>query len=117
MSESAFKTKTLSELKSRLSSMPHDENIVGKANNPIISGTHMNDLINQCNLLGHEAMPQSNRPIIGSLIKLSKRFLRRWMRWYYTPIFEQQSLVNQMLVNEIISLQRQIDQLTEKMNR
>jgi len=53
----------------------------------------------------------STRPVIGRAIRFSKRVVRRLMRWYIKPPFQQQSAVNLALINALQQLQVQNDEL------
>lgn len=54
----------------------------------------------------------SDRPVIGPAVRLAKRAVRRGLRWYVGPIIEQQSRVNQGLLDVMERLRLQNERLT-----
>ncbi|MFN2607034.1 MAG: hypothetical protein ABR511_03925 [Acidimicrobiales bacterium] len=55
--------------------------------------------------------PGSARPVVGAAVRLAKRTLRRAVRWYVTPMMEQQSRLNHALLDAIERLRVRIDRL------
>ena len=53
----------------------------------------------------------SARPGIGRAIRFTKRAIRRLLRWYIKPPFQQQSAVNVGLISALQQLQVQHDEL------
>ncbi|MGI9079320.1 MAG: hypothetical protein ACR2GF_00610 [Acidimicrobiales bacterium] len=45
--------------------------------------------------------PGSGRPVVGSVVRVAKRALRRAVSWYVTPMMEQQSSLNHALLDSI----------------
>ncbi len=54
----------------------------------------------------------SDRPVIGHAVRAAKRVVRRGLRWYIAPIMEQQTRVNQMLLDVMERLRLQNERLT-----
>lgn len=55
--------------------------------------------------------PGSARPVVGAAVRLGKRTLRRAVRWYVTPMMEQQSRMNHALLDGIERLRVRIERL------
>ncbi len=55
--------------------------------------------------------PGSGRPVVGPVVRLGKRALRRAVRWYVTPMMEQQSSLNHALLDSIERLRLRIEAL------
>lgn len=53
----------------------------------------------------------SARPVIGPAILFAKRVVRRGLRWYLAPIFEEQSRFNHSVLDLVESLRLQQEQL------
>ena len=49
----------------------------------------------------------SNRPVVGPVIRLAKRAVRRSLRWYLTPMWEQQNRFNHALLDMLEKLRLQ----------
>jgi len=55
--------------------------------------------------------PGSARPIIGPVVRLGKRTLRRAVRWYVMPMMEQQSRFNHAMLDSIERLRVRVEAL------
>ncbi len=55
--------------------------------------------------------PGSGRPVVGAVVRLGKRVLRRAVRWYVTPMMEQQSSMNHALLDSIECLRLRVEAL------
>lgn len=53
----------------------------------------------------------SDRPVVGPAVRYAKRVVRRGLRWYVRPIIEQQTQVNQMLLDVMEKLRLQNERL------
>ena len=53
----------------------------------------------------------SSRPVVGSVIRFSKRVVRRLLRWYIKPIAEQQSRFNHAALDMLERLRAQNERL------
>ena len=62
----------------------------------------------------------SNRPVVGTAIRFGKRAVRRSLRWYTTPPWEQQNRFNHGLLDLVEKLRLQNERLrneVEELNR
>lgn len=55
--------------------------------------------------------PGSARPVVGPLVRLAKRALRRAVSWYVKPMMEQQSRFNHALLDNIERLRLRVESL------
>ncbi len=55
----------------------------------------------------------SARPVVGRTVLLAKRLQRRSLRWYVTPMMEQQSKFNQSLLDALEVVVRRLDGLDD----
>ncbi len=53
----------------------------------------------------------SDRPVVGPAIRFAKRVVRRGLRWYVTPIMEQQSRFNHSLLDLVERLRLENERL------
>lgn len=53
----------------------------------------------------------SDRPVVGPVVRFAKRAVRRGLRWYIGPIMEQQSRVNQQLLDVLERLRLENERL------
>jgi len=58
--------------------------------------------------------PGSGRPVVGPVVRLGKRALRRAVSWYVKPMMEQQSSLNHALLDSIECLRLRIDVLQSR---
>ncbi len=58
-----------------------------------------------------EFPPGSGRLVVGPVVRLSKRALRRAVSWYVKPMMEQQSILNHALLDSIECLRVRIEAL------
>ncbi len=61
--------------------------------------------------------PQSDKPVVGTVSNLFKRFLARYLRWFHLPVMERQSEVNVLLVEEVRRLRHQVQNLQDELAR
>ena len=61
--------------------------------------------------------PKSDKPLIGGVSNLFKRFLARYLRWFHLPVMERQSEVNVLLVEEVRRLRDQVKGLQDELAR
>jgi len=59
--------------------------------------------------------PGSGRPVVGPVVRLAKRALRRSISWYVRPMMEQQSAFNHALLDGIECLRLRIDALQSEL--
>lgn len=59
--------------------------------------------------------PKSNKPVIGGISNLFKRFLARYLRWFHLPVMERQSEVNVLLAEEVRRLRGQVRRLQDEL--
>ncbi|HEX3394913.1 MAG TPA: hypothetical protein VHS52_10325 [Acidimicrobiales bacterium] len=55
--------------------------------------------------------PGSGRPVVGPVVRVAKRALRRAVSWYVTPMMEQQSSLNHALLDGIERLRLRLEPL------
>jgi hypothetical protein len=55
--------------------------------------------------------PGSARPLVGPAVRLGKRTLRRAVRWYVTPMMEQQGRFNHALLDAVERLRVRLERL------
>jgi len=55
--------------------------------------------------------PGSGRPVVGPVVRLGKRALRRAVSWYVKPMMEQQSRLNHALLDSIEHLRLRVEAL------
>ena len=58
----------------------------------------------------------SNRPVVGPVIRLAKRAVRRSLRWYVTPMWEQQNRFNHALLDMLEKLRLQNENLRAQLD-
>ncbi len=58
----------------------------------------------------------SDRPVVGRAIRFAKRAMRRSLRWYVTPMWEQQNRFNQALLDLIEALRLQTENLRSELD-
>ena len=67
-----------------------------------------------------EFLSGSDRPVVGDVIRFGKKALRRGLRWYTTPPWDQQSRFNHALLDLVEKLRLQNERLrneVEELNR
>jgi hypothetical protein len=57
--------------------------------------------------------PGSGRPVVGPVVRVAKRALRRAVSWYVTPMMEQQSSLNHALLDSIERLRLRLEPLRD----
>lgn len=63
-----------------------------------------------------ELMSGSARPVIGHVIRITKRVLRRGLRWYLVPIMEQQIRFNHTVLDLVEKLRLQNERLRSELD-
>jgi hypothetical protein len=56
----------------------------------------------------------SARPVVGGVVRLAKRVVRRGLRWYVDPIMEQQTRFNHAVLDVVDQLRLQQEQHTDE---
>ena len=56
---------------------------------------------------------RSTKPVVGPVIVLWKKVLRRLLAWYVSPVAEQQTRFNDTITRELRALQRRVDELEQ----
>ena len=104
----------LTTVKAALLAAQKDQ-LSGKASGPVIVdfGNDTTQLggLRKSALIIVDGQVGSARPVVGRAIRFTKRVIRRLLRWYIKPPFEQQSAVNMGLINALQQLQVQHDEL------
>jgi len=52
---------------------------------------------------------RSNKPVVGKLIVVGKKIVRRFLAWYVAPVTEDQSRFNDAITRELRSLERRLE--------
>ncbi len=95
------------------------------AGGPIFVHTEGDDELGIANLrepatIQVEFLSGSDRPVVGEVIRFGKKAMRRGMRWYTTPPWDQQSRFNHALLDLVEKLRLQNERLrneVEELNR
>jgi hypothetical protein len=95
------------------------------ARGPIFVHTEGDDELGISNLrdpatIRVEFQSGSNRPVVGTAIRFGKRAVRRSLRWYTTPPWDQQNRFNHGLLDLVEKLRLQNERLrneVEELNR
>ncbi|MEA2826675.1 MAG: hypothetical protein QOG43_1114 [Actinomycetota bacterium] len=95
------------------------------AGGPIFVHTEGDDELGIANLrepatIQVEFLSGSDRPVVGEVIRFGKKALRRGLRWYTTPPWDQQSRFNHALLDLVEKLRLQNERLrneVEELNR
>jgi hypothetical protein len=95
------------------------------AGGPIFVHTEGDDELGIANLrepatIRVEFLSGSDRPVVGEVIRFGKKALRRGLRWYTTPPWDQQSRFNHALLDLVEKLRLQNERLrneVEELNR
>lgn len=59
----------------------------------------------------------SHRPVVGTVVKGTKRTVRYWVRKYTDGVFLRQNQFNAGVVQEMEQLRRKVDDLTEELEK
>jgi hypothetical protein len=95
------------------------------AGGPIFVHTEGDDELGIANLrqpatIQVEFLSGSDRPVVGDVIRFGKKALRRGLRWYTTPPWDQQTRFNHALLDLVEKLRLQNERLrneVEELNR
>jgi hypothetical protein len=57
---------------------------------------------------------RSTKPVIGPLVVLAKKVIRRLLSWYVHPIAQDQTRFNDAITRELRALQRRVEELEQR---
>ncbi|MFZ3171868.1 MAG: class I SAM-dependent methyltransferase [Carboxydocellales bacterium] len=112
--------KNITNLLNRRLKTKHDINISGKEENDVFNSLELLNAINECNNNWYYDLHRSvtsHRKFIGKAIVFFKKALRKTLKWYIRPLFEDQMRFNNSVTQALNLMVKNLENINKEIAR